>query len=134
MRLSKQRLGDNPRDHDGIFTGLGEEIAGPSGVRPDADYSPKPGPINMFEPWKIYPRPPPPHWHWKGDESSAPDSVGARVPEPEEFDFSQCHIPGADDREFRIDDRGVYQVYDDSDIGRECLSFRFCCHINDAWS
>ena len=36
MNYSLQRLGDNPRDHDGVFQGFSTDIGGVNGVRPDA--------------------------------------------------------------------------------------------------
>ena len=36
MNYSLQRLGDNPRDHDGVFQGFPTDIGGANGVRPDA--------------------------------------------------------------------------------------------------
>ena len=121
MQTSKQRLGDNPRDYDEVFVGLDESVCGPSGVRPDAEWSAKldgkPEDTNEFEPWKIYPPPPPPHWHWKDDEPSALDPLKTGQIKAE-FDFSKCYIPEPDSREFSIDDRGVYQVYDGTNAGK----------------
>src|SRR5579872_7495791 len=37
MKISLQRLGDNPRDHDGHFSGIDPNIADVSGVQPDKD-------------------------------------------------------------------------------------------------
>ena len=67
---------------------------------------------SRFKPWKIYPRPPPPFWHWKDAHT-----VGARgAPEDEEFVFQSLEIPGeaegeAAGLEFEIDEKGVFQVY-----------------------
>lgn len=118
MTVSGQILGFNPKDHDEHFTGLDSRVADVSGVRPDVDLpstEPPPGP---FEPWRIYPRPPPPHWHWadKGAVHRQPGDY-----EGEEFAWENCEIPGLDERgwNFEIDERGVYQVYDTSSQG-EC--------------
>ncbi|KAG2070339.1 hypothetical protein BDR04DRAFT_934379, partial [Suillus decipiens] len=78
---SLQRLGDNPRDHDG--------------------------------PWVIYPQPPPPHWQFSAKETVI--SADGRVTPDDQFDFSQCQIPGDHEWEFEIDDKGVYQVYTNAD-------------------
>lgn len=122
IRLSRQRLGDNPRDHDSVFTGLDEELADLPGARPDLDHSQKPKPPHQFEPWQIYPRPPPPHWHWNDKQTSVPDaSPVSSARTPQEFNFSECAIPGVDSREFAIDDKGVFQVYESSQGSSACL-------------
>lgn len=121
MRLSRQRLGDNPRDHDGVFTGLDEDLQGVAGVKPYSDYAKRNKPKRSFQPWKIYPKPPPPHWHWK-DTNLAPNSSKA-VRTAEEFDFAQCEIPGEDSRVFSLDEKGVYQVYNGTDgMSYSCLN------------
>lgn len=111
MRLSQQRLGDNPRDHDGHFSGLDPDIADVSGVKPDANYDSFLPPESPFKPWKIYPKPPPPHWHW----NNATDPIGSapKVAVKEEFVFEECEIPGSHPWGFEIDEKGVYQVYSD---------------------
>ena len=111
MNRSGQKLGFNPRDHDGVFTGLDEDIAGVSGVHPDADYASRPPPESPFQKWRIYPRPPPPHWHWKGKETVVPSSHEYDSSEDDDFEFAACEIPGAHEWQFAIDERGVYQVY-----------------------
>ncbi|KAF5380701.1 hypothetical protein D9757_007015 [Collybiopsis confluens] len=114
MVKSRQRLGDNPKDYDGSFPGLGEECAGVSGVRSGANFAANhPPPRSHEERWTIYPPPPPPHWHW-ADQHSVMSTDGRRSPE-EDFNFSECHIPTSDSLMFAIDDTGVFQVYDDID-------------------
>jgi AMP deaminase len=109
---SLQRLGDNPRDHDGVFHGLPPSSAGVASVLPDADpttFSQLPT-HSAFEPWKVYPRPPEPHWQ----ERASGDKVlkGHRAaPERETFEYKECEIPGKHEWAFKIDDRGVFQVY-----------------------
>jgi AMP deaminase len=117
ISYSCQRLGDNPKDHDGHFTGLPNGISGAIGVKPDAIYAPQPGTSSTspYEPWKLYPRPPPPHWHWKDKTQPVPQSqssISASSTDDEEFDFGKCAIPGADPWEFALDEKGVYQVYE----------------------
>ena len=121
MQLSLQRLGDNPRDYDGHFLGLDPKTADVSGVRPDADISvyTSPGsedklPKFPHKPWRIYPKPPPPHWHWTADTEPV---HGAKEPEAgkEVFVFKKCEIPRSHDGwSFELDEMGVYQVYDTS--------------------
>ncbi|KAF8644681.1 hypothetical protein AX16_008341 [Volvariella volvacea WC 439] len=179
---SKQRLGDNPRDHDGHFDldeeqlGLREGVMDVSGVKPDAgpwgnvagvgvgavdlnnnnagggrgSAAVSDGGISPLasvpdvkaavkageeqekkarcQPWKIYPKPPPPHWHYVDKETVVSheefqqghvhrDPNGGHKKEWEgggrdEFRFEALEIPGVDEGwSFEIDDKGVYQVY-----------------------
>lgn len=109
MKLSRQRLGDNPRDHDEKFTGIDEKYQDVAGIRPDADIAKLKKPEKKFEPWMIYPTPPPPHWHWKGKKPEAPGSPTSYT--GSDFEFSNCEIPGSDQNVFDIDSAGVFQVY-----------------------
>lgn len=118
---SLQRLGDNPKDHDGHFNGLVEDYAGVSGVQPNVDFAKSRLAKSPYNPWKIYPKPPPPHWHFT-TKHDAPATDGHVTTEKEEFDFSTCHIPESHSWEFRIDDKGVYQVYS-SAIGTHVLEY-----------
>jgi AMP deaminase len=112
MRKSRQRLGDNPTDYDGRFLGLNDELADVSGVRPDADHAKNSPPPSPFDPWKIYPNPPPPRWHWT-DKKKVVSPDGIKSPDTdEEFSFSECPIPGPHPWVFEIDEKGVYQVYE----------------------
>ncbi|KAG9315878.1 AMP deaminase [Chiua virens] len=107
---SLQRLGDNPRDHDDHFNGIAEGFACVSGVKPDVEFTEAKLPHSPYEAWKIYPRPPPPHWHFPAEHDvPAPDRHA--TPEEEDFDFSTCQIPESHSWEFKIDEKGVYQVY-----------------------
>ncbi|KAH8104666.1 hypothetical protein BXZ70DRAFT_605287 [Cristinia sonorae] len=115
MLISGQCLGFNPKDHDGVFTGLDNDIADVSGVRPNADYTSRTPPSESpFSPWRIYPRPPPPHWHLRPDEGAAPLSH-LSSPGDEEFEVEQCEIPGKHEWGFEIDEKGVFQVYENSE-------------------
>ena len=111
MFKSRQRLGDNPKDHDGHFPGLDDAIADVSTARPDSDFksnNPSPSPL---KPWTIYPPPPPPHWHWKDKEKViSTDGNSART----EFEFvlEDCPIPNSHPWGFEIDEKGVFQVYE----------------------
>ncbi|PPQ82299.1 hypothetical protein CVT26_013962 [Gymnopilus dilepis] len=119
MFKSRQRLGDDPRDYDGLFSPLPDEYADVSGVRPDM-----PIPWNMenatvrsqddsFEPWNIYPKPPPPHWHWK--DKTAVSADGTPKSGDDEFRFEDCVVPGEHEGwSFGIDVKGVFQVYDEA--------------------
>ncbi|RPA98044.1 AMP deaminase [Choiromyces venosus 120613-1] len=86
--------------------------------------------------WKIYPPPPPPVWVEDGTthpptpkgngggaeeigkskkEENAAAPKEARKPGQnigEDFIFEECEIPGEDEMEFRKDEHGVYQVYE----------------------
>jgi AMP deaminase len=124
MLRSRQRLGDNPRDYDGTFSGLDDEYASPNGVYADSDVdsarlsAENPEAKVRFEPWKIRPPPPPPHWHWK-DKDAAEKAVSSgagtdqKKETSEEFRFEDFEIPGAHPWTYKIDDKGVFQVYVD---------------------
>ncbi|KZT73977.1 AMP deaminase [Daedalea quercina L-15889] len=114
MLRSGQKLGFNPKDHDGVFTGLPDELSGVSGVRPDVNYDAYAPPEAEFTKWQIYPKPPPPHWHWKGPHAPVPSRSGYDS-EDEEFEFEQCEVPGPDNWRFELDEKGVYQVYKSED-------------------
>lgn len=118
MQVSLQRLGDNPRDHDGSFNGLDPKIADVSGVRPDADISAYTSQNfedtlskSPYEPWGIYPKPPPPHWHWTADTEPIRGGDETRAGK-DVFMFEKCKIPGSHDGwSFDLDETGLYQVY-----------------------
>ena len=93
MATSLQRLGDNPKDFDG--QPLPPDI-------PESDTS-------MFTRWKIYPKPPPPRWHWKPKPHNL---TPEELEDLEEFEFSKCSIPGPSTLHFELDEQGVYQVFD----------------------
>ncbi|KAI0766452.1 AMP deaminase [Trametes elegans] len=115
MTVSGQKLGFNPRDYDETFTGIEDDLASVSGVHPEADWESRPPPKeSRFPKWRIYPRPPPPHWHWRGRQSVVPSNAGYEVTTGDDFDFATCEIPGPHNLDFAIDERGVYQVYDPS--------------------
>jgi AMP deaminase len=71
MHKSRQRIGDDLRDYDEHFQPPNDEHVDVSGIRPDImiDASESQSQSNFFEPWNIYPKPPPPHWHWTDHET-----------------------------------------------------------------
>ena len=110
MLVSGQRLGFNPKDHDGHFFGLPDGISDVSGVRPNADIGGINAPTSSpLDPWRIYPKPPPPHWHWKGRDTVIPSNSG-EVSEDEESE-PPLDIPGTHEWDFAIDEKGVFQVF-----------------------
>ena len=110
MTVAGHMLGFNPKDHDCHFLGLDPSVADVSGVRPDVDPHSVPTPGSSLPAWKIYPKPPPPHWHWSDNEGLQHHAND----DDEEFVFENCQIPGPDANgwDFDVDERGVYQVYD----------------------
>ncbi len=142
LELSLQRLGDNPRDHDGTFQGFYPKSASDiNGLKPDGNLktcedpgiaSPGSSTETSLPAWKIYPPPPPPHWHWKPAENGVkPDLAGMDSETGESgagpssanrdgqiFKFIDCSIPGESSRrcDFALNDEGVYEVWDMNDF------------------
>ncbi|PPR03103.1 hypothetical protein CVT24_012383 [Panaeolus cyanescens] len=128
MLKSRQRLGDDPRDHDAHFTPFEDKYLDVCGVRPDVGI---PFPLKegtkgtdgdtpaKDKSWKIYPPPPPPHWHWKDDNVVSADGNNAARP-GHEFDIAEVEIPGKHDGwTFKIDVKGVFQVYNNESGGSD---------------
>lgn len=119
MLKSRQRLGDDPRDYDGVFKGVDEKSADVCGVRPgmsSRSVSKTDPPSPGLAKWKIYPEPPPPHWHWKKDQVVS--TTGQNHAHGDNFDFAQCEIPGPmEGWSFKMDVKGVYQVHGDGEGG-----------------
>ena len=116
MLKSRQRLGDDPRDYDGVFFDIDDKAADTSCIRPDADFKNLPKNGQQLGKWNIYPRPPPPHWHWKKNHAVSGDE---QYQQGDRFDFEQCEIPGPmEDWSFQLDPKGVYQVYEPSAEGK----------------
>ncbi|KAG9099024.1 AMP deaminase [Ceratobasidium sp. UAMH 11750] len=113
MAVSLQRLGDNPRDYDGVFTG--SPPANSTGHPPDPHATPRVATSDSpkLQPWKIYPSPPPPHWKFKAPNARTPEASHQEdgdVP----FEFSTCEIPAAGPWEWEMDEKGVFQVYENA--------------------
>ncbi|OCF33342.1 AMP deaminase [Kwoniella heveanensis BCC8398] len=130
LELSNQRLGDNPKDHDGSFHGFVPRASGDVlGLKPEVEQETCERPLDSkaqpddLPTWKIYPPPPPPHWHWKpshggphpepssSDGTTHTDSTTAR--DSQIFRKEDCAIPGEDEhqRTFALNDEGVFTVY-----------------------
>lgn len=121
IALSNQRLGDNPRDHDGSFSGFFPRDAGDvMGVKPHVslDSCEMPPPADG-KAWKMNPPPPPPHWKWSGakpaeekDETTSTAKASTQTPQ---FSLADCEIPGPETgssaRRFALNDEGVFHVY-----------------------
>jgi AMP deaminase len=126
MLKSRQRLSDDPRHHDDHFLGLDDEHSDVSGVRPDTNFAENRPPTHSFTPWKIFPRPPPPHWHWADKEKVVSGDGTHRAPK-DEFRFEECEIPGPHPWTYELDERGVYQVYNDVQGSRSILLYVILC-------
>lgn len=134
MSLSRQRLGDNPRDYDGVFHGVDGDQRGVATVPPVLSQGDFEQPTTKFKPWVIYPPPPP--RHWKKDKEGKTVEINSTVKSTvgDNFEFKKCEIPGEDSRVFELDKRGVYQVFADLSgmIGILRLTFmallRLFCH------
>ena len=93
--------------------------------------------------WNIYPPPPPPQWVEEKDRESF-SMTGSQTLNPDvgrggaqssmgggfykegrkqgvdigsDFDFDDCEIPGEDEMEYKLDNMGVYQVYENKTGG-----------------
>lgn len=108
---SLQRLGDDPRHHDDHFHGITEGYADVAGVKPDANFANSRTEHITYQPWKIYPKPPPPHWRFSPKKRAAATADGLDSFEEEDFEFDKCDLPGPHEWTFELDDKGVYQVY-----------------------
>lgn len=134
MLKSRQRIGDDPRDYDGDFQPPTDEHAGVCGIRPDVaiDAAKSQSQENRFERWNIYPKPPPPHWHWKDSETVVVSTDGTkRRPGHNEFNFDDCTIPTEHPGwSFAIDVKGVFQVYDDTEGTLQMVDVVSLCCTN----
>ena len=143
MDLSLQRLGDDLRDHDAKYIPLNPNTCDVAGFRPDTTeaqweemMSSASNIAPTQSPWKVYPPPPPPHWHPnpRNDQPSENPESRKHVSGNEEFDFAECDIPGADEREYALDTKSVFQVYTSSSgtLLDKCGAFGLpliCCQI-----
>ncbi|KAI0037989.1 hypothetical protein FA95DRAFT_1600224, partial [Auriscalpium vulgare] len=96
MVVSHQRLGDNPKDHDGTFHGFASCVADRMGVRCQVavtDDSFSPPEKDTPAPRKIYQRP---RRNGTGRSRRRPSRTRTAAPsESDGFDFAACEIPGA---------------------------------------
>lgn len=113
MSVSLQRLGDDPRHYDGTFTGPPTTNSA-SEANKASSTSPKA--------WKIYPPPPPPHWKFKASNTRTPEISHAHDDGDVPFEFSSCEIPSQDPWDWEMDEKGVIQVYEDTN--GKCRRFR----------
>lgn len=115
MRLSRQRLEDNPANYDGNYS------PSPS---PSASQTTSTDPQTPeFKPWVIYPPPPDPHWKERdpfAEATETTEEIAEREAKRREFHWDQIKIPGKESIErqkrFVLDSRGVYQVVDSRDL------------------
>lgn len=106
---SRQSLGDNPRDYDGHSLVFQNTISDPFRVKVDVNRQSKNLSCPSFEPWNIYPPPPPPHWRHVDEKLVNKSDASTRAETG--FVFETCKIPDAHPWSFSIDDKGVFQVY-----------------------
>lgn len=111
IKLSRQRLEDNPRDYDGEFdpepdstTASFERAAVPGKTRAQTSGAKR----MKFSKWQI--NPPPPAPHWKAEQEAKPNVERVERPQDELLE-SAWDLPGRHRYDFSIDKHGVYQVY-----------------------
>ena len=109
MRLSRQRLEDNPANYDGQFAPSSSPTS--------------PAESTTFKPWKIYPAPPSPHWKERDPYTEATETteeIAEREAKRREFRFEEVDIPGLEvvgtKKRFELDGNGVFQVYADGEL------------------
>ncbi|KAL7414079.1 AMP deaminase [Mrakia frigida] len=125
MSASLQRLGDNPRDHDGDFAGFTPETSHHADVvslKPSTAHLAQPSSSDSTKAWKIYPAPPPPHWHWRSKaKPGEEDGENHELDKDEVFEKEACEIPGEAGgkeetaRDFVLGEDGVYAVFEAKD-------------------
>lgn len=115
MRLSRQRLEDNPANYDGLYSGT--PLSATTIPLPSNDIAPLRDSPN-FNPWEIYPPPPSPHWKERDPYSEATETtieIEEREAKRREFCWEKVRIPGKEvegkRKGFELDGNGVYQVY-----------------------
>lgn len=140
IALSCQRLEDNPINYDGEFAPRSNSTSTSTCNPQTPAYTPARTPSVSFEdthrspelngnetrgldenpqfqPWKVYPRPPKPHWESRDPYAAASTSSESVRPAENRFDFTECDIPGAHYYRYAIDSQGVYQVYENDQVG-----------------
>lgn len=107
MCKALQRLGDDPRDYDGVILGNDFVNVGISDMRLDGDASPNRNHLHQeLKPWKIYPKPPISTRQRPKDDDDLynEDEMDA------EFHFEECEIPREHPWTFKLHE-GVFQVF-----------------------
>lgn len=108
MRLSRQRLQDNPANYDGEYS-------------PEKDTVVTPAMAPEFKRWEIYPPPPSPHWKERdpyAEATETTDEIAEREAKRREFKWDNVVIPSVEEginirKGFQMDSNGVYQVFSD---------------------
>ncbi|KAI5480450.1 AMP deaminase [Pseudohyphozyma bogoriensis] len=119
MRLSRQRMEDNPANYDGLYSPspspIGTPNPDPSSTSAIADDDPEP----KFKPWTIYPPPPTPHWKERdpfAESTETTEEIAQREAKRREFHWEKAEVPGRElegkRKRFELDANGVYQVYE----------------------
>ncbi|WRT64147.1 AMP deaminase [Kwoniella shivajii] len=128
LELSNQRLGDNPKDHDGTFHGFtppssGDVMGLKAEVSLETCESPFASRKDNLPTWNIYPPPPPPHWHWKPSDAgphpeptdsdgTTRDTTSTSAGDHRQFNVNDCDIQEEDkSRVFELNEEGVFTVY-----------------------
>ncbi|WWC86266.1 AMP deaminase [Kwoniella dendrophila CBS 6074] len=128
LELSNQRLGDNPKDHDGTFHGFTPKSSGDvmglkAEVQQDTCEGSSAAENDELPTWNIYPPPPPPHWRWKpsnegvmpeptSSDGTTQDTAASSSQQPQSFKVEDCVIQEEDKQHvFHLNDEGVFTVY-----------------------
>lgn len=116
MRLSRQRLEDNPANYDGDYnpspSTSSSTVEDPSTSTSDP----------AFTPWTIYPPPPTPHWKERDPFTEATETteeIAEKEAKRREFHWEQVEIPKLEvtrRKRYEMDGNGVYQVYEEGEF------------------
>ena len=129
IKISRQRLEDDPRNYDGEFNPAPDSTS-TSTAHLDSQQS---NTLPKFSKWNIYPPPPLPHWNTGDPFAPAPQGLILKNGyDPEEFVQADCKIPEKDSsRTFRLDSKSVFQVYDSAATPEASTPATPICRIPD---
>lgn len=125
MRLSRQRLEDNPANYDGDFS----PSPSPSSSQVNLENPLAPSSAPEIKPWVIYPPPPKPHWKERdpfAEATETTEEITEKEAKRREFHWQDVVIPEREvagrRKRFEMDGNGVYQVYQEGAVVRRAAT------------
>lgn len=130
MKLSRQRLEDNPANYDGLYSGTPRSASNlPLPSDEEVPLTPSP----QFKPWEIYPPPPSPHWKERdpySESTETTEEIEEREGKRRAFSWEKVTIPGKEiigkRKKYEIDGNGVYQVFNE---GKSFELWSYCFEL-----